>query len=118
MALIFWMSSQARFEILRRSPDYVLHFIGYFGMGLLAVRAFARGLREPRTKFWGYLGLLFAFGYALTDEWHQSYVPGRVASGRDLVADGMGIAAAWIVLLFFWRWLRRIDARSTAMSVE
>ncbi len=118
MGLIFWMSSQSRFGIFRRSPDYVLHFIGYFGMGLLAVRAFARGLGEPRTKYWGYFGLLFAFGYSLTDEWHQSYVPGRVASGRDLVADGLGIAAAWVILLVFWRWQRRSGARPGTMGVE
>ena len=106
MGLIFWLSSQSRVDFLPDSPDYVLHFFGYFGMGILAVRAFAGGLGEPKSKYSTYVGLVFAASYAVTDEWHQRFIPGRVASGRDLVADGLGIAAAWIVLLVFWRWQR------------
>ena len=30
--------------------------------------------------------------FAVSDEWHQSYVPGRVASLADLRLDAMGIA--------------------------
>ena len=116
MGLIFWLSSQSRIDFLPDSPDYVLHFFGYFGMGILAVRAFARGLGEPKSKYSAYVGLVFALGYALTDEWHQRFVPGRVASVRDLAADGLGIAAAWVILIVFWRWQRRRGARLTALG--
>ncbi len=118
MGLIFWLSSQSRLDLLPDSPDYVLHFFGYFGMGILAVRAFAQGLVEPKSKYLVHVGLVFAVGYALTDEWHQSFVPGRVASVRDLVADGLGIAAAWIILLVFWRWQRRGGDRFSALGVD
>ncbi len=45
--------------------------------------------------------LLFCLLYGLSDEYHQSFVAGRSASGWDLVADGVGAA----VLVVFW--LRR-----------
>ena len=32
--------------------------------------------------------------YGATDEWHQSFVPGRDADVRDLVADAVGAALA------------------------
>src|SRR5215217_1496216 len=49
----------------------------------LAIRPFTPGWR---------LGLSFAIAvaYGLSDEWHQSFVPGRMASVIDLVTDGCG----------------------------
>lgn len=40
-------------------------------------------------------GALISIFYALTDEWHQSYVPGRSASIEDVLIDSFGVAAAW-----------------------
>ena len=39
--------------------------------------------------------------YACTDEWHQSFVPGRTPDLRDIVADGSGAALA---LGAAWAW--------------
>jgi hypothetical protein len=39
--------------------------------------------------------------YGVTDEYHQLFVPGRDASGWDILADGLGgFLAAWV--LFWW----------------
>ena len=35
-----------------------------------------------------------ALAYACSDEWHQSFVPGRTATPRDVAIDGIGIALA------------------------
>ena len=42
----------------------------------------------------------FAAGiaYAITDEIHQSFVPGRVASGIDLLVDAVGLAVGIVLL--------------------
>jgi VanZ family protein len=51
------------------------------------------GLRFDRRRVW--LALLLAVFYAITDEYHQSYVPGRHPSWVDaLVIDGGGAALA------------------------
>ena len=72
------------------------HMLGY---GLLAL-SFLRGLhgksdkdRRASIMAWG-----LAVLYAITDEFHQSFVPGRHASPMDVLIDGIGAA----VLLFVW----------------
>ena len=38
--------------------------------------------------------LLIGMCYGVSDEWHQSFIPGRVASIWDVLFDAAGIAAA------------------------
>ncbi len=69
------------------------------GYGLLAL-AYWFGLRFDKRRWW--LALLLAVLYAVSDEFHQSFVPGRNPSWMDaLVIDGSGAAlalfAGWLV---------------------
>jgi VanZ family protein len=102
MGLIFYLSSQSQPELFREAPDYLLHFAAYFVLAVLAVRAFARGLLAPVDPRSVFLGLSVSIVYALSDEWHQSFVSGRTASWWDVLADGLGILAAWVALAIFW----------------
>ncbi len=71
------------------------HMIGY---GLL-VTAYWYGLRFDKRRWW--LALLLALLYAISDEFHQSFVPGRHPSWVDaLLIDGSG--AAIILLAVAW----------------
>jgi VanZ family protein len=71
------------------------HMLGY---GLLAL-AWWYGLGFEKRLWW--LALLLAVLYALTDEFHQSFVPGRHPSWLDVLGfDGGGAALA--LLVFFW----------------
>lgn len=112
MGLIFVLSSRPQPELLREAPDYVLHFVAYFVLAVLTVRAFARGLIGPVKHSAVVLGLALSFVYALSDEWHQSFVPGRVASGWDLLADGLGVLVAWGVLLILWHKMGSVEKSS------
>lgn len=71
--------------------------VAIFGvLAILWVRALGA---RPRSA-WLALGLTML--YALTDEFHQSFVPGRCPDPWDLVCDGLGALlglAAW----FAWR---------------
>jgi VanZ family protein len=72
------------------------HMLGY---GLLAL-AYWYGLRFDRRNWW--LALILAVLYALSDEFHQSFVPGRNPSWVDaLVIDGAGAAIALILVNHF-----------------
>ena len=65
------------------------HLLGY---GLLAL-AYWAGLRFNRRRWC--VALLLAVTYALSDEFHQSFVPGRHPSLVDaLCIDGSGAAIA------------------------
>ena len=71
------------------------HMIGY---GLLALADWY-GLRFDKRRWW--LALLFAVLYAISDEFHQSFVPGRHPSWVDVfLFDGGGAALA---LFAGWR---------------
>jgi hypothetical protein len=50
--------------------------------------------------------LLLAALYAVSDEWHQTFVPGRGGNVRDVIIDIAGAATAASILL--WREARRV----------
>jgi VanZ family protein len=64
--------------------------------GILAV-LFYKSFQTLRFRF--ILSWLFTSFYALSDEWHQSFVPGREASYKDVLLD---FVAALFVLSFIY----------------
>ena len=94
MVIIFGFSSipsreMPNFGLLDLVVKKGAHMLGY---GLLAWMDW-NGLRFDRRRWW--LALLLAVVYAITDEFHQSFVPGRHPSWVDaLIIDGSGAAIA------------------------
>ena len=88
--------------------DKHVHGVVYAGFALTLVRATAGGTWAGVTA--ATAGKAAAAGrgmYGATDEWHQSFVPGRDADVRDLVADAVGAALAVAVVGAMARWGRR-----------
>lgn len=94
MALIFGFSSIPSKEMPSFGAfDFSVKKFGHaFGYGLLAL-AYQRGLGGKRP----WLAWLMAVAFAATDEFHQSFVPGRNASPWDvLFFDNIGaLAGLW-----------------------
>ena len=84
MAVIFVASSRAVPAPVSTIPDWVSHSIAYAVLSLLLVRAMAGGLGEPVTLAVAARAVIAAFLYGVTDEFHQSFVPGRHADPADL----------------------------------
>ena len=107
MVLIFYFSAQPYpLPMLTENFwDKWLHFVGYGGLAFLFCRAFA----GERVAF--HAALLYAFlsasAYGASDEWHQSFTPGRFATAADWVADTIG---AGLGLIVFWIWDRALSA--------
>ena len=76
------------------------HVCVYFGFGLLLLRAL-RGVEKGWQWRWAIGAVGIAAGYAVLDEFHQSFVPLRHASARDACLDTFGAAAA--ALMVWWR---------------
>ncbi len=112
MLIIFLVSSASRPALLHYAPDYTWHFFGYFVMGFLAIRAFARGLAQPAGGRVALFGVLLALVYAASDEWHQSFVTGRVASLQDIAVDALGIMTAIAALYIYW-WIAPVESELT-----
>ena len=99
-ALVFVGSSISQVpQELGKIPDYVLHFIEYFIMGLLANLAFRRRPLSFRIGMASVIATLFCVAYAVSDEFHQYFVRGRYASLPDIGADLLGAASTQIAIL-------------------
>ena len=73
------------------------HFISYMILGLLSMNA------VRKTGFVRFKGILITFliclVYAISDEFHQTFIPGRSGEVRDVVIDSIG-GIAGIVFYF------------------
>lgn len=100
-AFIYWLSSKPSLPTPSLFPhqDKVFHMGAYFIMGTLAWRLFRTF--SSKTTIIMICSVLFCLFFGVTDEWHQSFVPGRDADFLDLVADTMGglIAMVFISLV-------------------
>jgi VanZ family protein len=93
MGIIFFLSHQPGDTLsLPDVPniDKVLH-AGIYGL-LAATILFAvnHRLRHTRPLLTGIMVVFFCMLYGISDEFHQSFIPGRTASLYDLAADTIG----------------------------
>jgi VanZ family protein len=100
MHLIYFLSAQPDLKSeLQPVWDLIFrkiaHGAEFFVLAYLVFNAFKGiGLGIKRSLF---VAFIFAIGYAGFDEWHQSFVLGRVGSIMDVGIDALGIIA-FIVL--------------------
>jgi len=118
MGVIFVLSAQSKL------PDFsggrgdcqsiAGHVIAYAVLGVLWERALSsprKGRLRPnrsgptRAAWWAFL---IAVIYGLTDEFHQSFVPGRNADLFDLATDA--VAAGLAILIVLWLRSRRLSS--------
>lgn len=103
MGTIFFLSHQPGNELqLINIPmfDKFAHGVAYGMLAAAALYAVPTELRRSRPKQTALWIILFCVAYGISDEYHQSFVPGRETSLGDLAADTVG--AALVILL----WLR------------
>lgn len=100
MGVIFVLSAQPSLDsglgVLDLVGRKLVHMAEFGLLFLLWLRA----LRFERPL----LAVVIAVAYAATDEWHQSFVPGRTGTPVDVLIDATGVAIAW------WLWSRAATA--------
>jgi len=93
MAIIFALSAQPDLNSGLGGWDTVLRKLAHaFAFGLLWW-LWQRALGRPL------LAVAITLAYAVSDEWHQSFVQGRNGSPLDVALDAVGIAFAVVL----WR---------------
>jgi len=87
-------------EPFRSILDKPVHFTLYLILGGLLARArLASGIAAPPALLLG-IGAV----YAASDEWHQSFIPGRTPDVADWLVDVAGLLVGyWIVVAFLAR---------------
>jgi VanZ family protein len=84
------------------------HFTEYAILGWLAARAFISSSRQKLRDHWFLIALALVVLYALSDEYHQSFVASRTASIYDSFID---MAGGLFALLLYARWRKRKERR-------
>ena len=103
MGVIFALSAQPSLNSGLGLIDHIgrkaIHFSEYALLCFLWWRALRSVTNERRAVL---LAFVLASGYAITDEFHQTFIHGRHGTPRDVAIDSIGIAAACV-------WVRRRD---------
>lgn len=103
--LIFAASSRPDLRVSEDDLlDLVLRKLAHlFVFGVLAVlvsRAMRGGaLRDTTTLM---LAWIVTLAYAVSDEWHQTFVPGRAGQASDVAIDMVGATIALLALRHAW----------------
>ena len=93
MALIYYSSSICGEDIPKidiPNIDKLFHFIEYFILGAILVRAFANSSDKAGFKLILLLSIMIASTYGILDEFHQRFVPGRTLEIFDVLSDIIG----------------------------
>lgn len=101
---IFPNLSEERVAAIHFATRKLSHFSEYAVLGILSARAFSSSANDFMRRHWFRLAQLLIVIYALIDEFHQSFVPGRTASIYDSAIDAAGGLTA---LLVFRVWYNR-----------
>ncbi|ADI00574.1 VanZ family protein [Salisediminibacterium selenitireducens] len=84
------------------------HFFVYLILGVLVLHAL---LASRVTLFRASVYAWFiATAYAATDEYHQTFIPGRVGDVMDVVIDSLGAMTGILIYLLvyrIWRWRKQ-----------
>ena len=75
------------------------HFVGYFMLSLLLLRAWRATLRGATLLRW-------SIQWASLDEWHQTYLASRTGTLHDVLLDSAGALTAQLIM-FLWFWKTR-----------
>ena len=100
MGLIYYFSSQSSFAILDHvwQPSLLsiaAHFTEYAVLAVLLWMALRNTTSVARLAT--PIAFVLAVLYAISDEWHQAFVPGRHPAVEDVLVDAVGALTALLL---------------------
>jgi VanZ family protein len=102
-AFIFCLSSITDLKTSLKE-DFILrkiaHIVEYFILTFLLYRAFKGSFKMNVSRLFIYPAAV-SFLYAVSDEFHQSFVPGRNCAMQDVLIDALGIFGFYIIIKIF-----------------
>jgi VanZ family protein len=103
MGMIFFLSHQP-YDILQLppliGPDKLLHVIAYSILAASFLYALLPFIDHSSRIVAGVVVVLFCLLYGISDEYHQSFIPGRFPSVWDVLAD---VSGAVLVVIWWWK---------------
>ncbi len=78
------------------------HFVGYGILSFLLFRAWKVTLKTPRPARWTWLWAIVSFSMsalvASLDEWHQTFLPSRTGTYKDVLLDSAAALCVQVLL--------------------
>ena len=108
VALIFSLSSLSKPPIPKldwNASDKFYHAIEYAVLSFLLGQALVNTSSRLSVGFAGMIAMFVAVLLGASDEWYQSFVPGRFSTVSDWVADSLG-GILGALLMYVWHWFR------------
>ena len=114
MGIIFFLSHQSSYIFslpisLFSGSDKIAHLIIYCMLALSTIYAFSESFKKKYPSWVMVITAVFCLFYGLSDEFHQSFIPGRFVSIFDVAADFMGAVLGCIL----WVWHRKKTVKVT-----
>lgn len=103
--------------IVRKSA----HAFEYFVLGVLLLNMLWQFWPAKRKKSWArywYLAVVGASIYAVTDEVHQAFVPGRSCELRDIIIDTVAAGVGVGVVMLIRRWRKASSNREDKQLID
>lgn len=110
MGVIFALSSLPGSSVPAGEYGSIGHFGGYMVLGALYFLALGGHRNGWRAVA---LAVLLASAYGVTDEFHQSFVPGRMPDPADWATDTLGALTGALATFGLLRWLRADPERES-----
>lgn len=129
MGLIFYMSARPGDDSVQMSSSFLslfeaffpfmdedalhymvrkfAHLAEYMILVILLVNALRQHISQKMVKY--RLAGLLSLAYAVSDEVHQSFVPGRNGSILDVLIDGLGIMLGLLLFELFVQVFQPVD---------
>jgi len=118
--LLLWLFpgiSEERLALAHFLIRKAAHFTEYAILALLSARAFSISSKEVLRRHWFFISLAIVILYALTDEYHQSFVPSRTSSIYDSLIDMSG-GLTMLCLYALWRWRKAKKMKSARLEIR
>jgi VanZ family protein len=98
VAAIFVVSAQSRLQppLTFNQSDKFYHFLEYGLLGLLLARAFRATMRDLSPLVVALVAVSCGIVVGTSDEYFQSFIPGRDSNALDLAFDTVGLALAQV----------------------
>jgi len=113
MAGIFMLSSLPGDDSLLNAfefNDKIKHFIAYFVLGITYCIWIPRKNWLAKPIFWCIIVVVLCTLFGISDEYHQSYVPGRSGNNLgDLMANFIGGLVSVFLYLFFYVKISKVN---------
>jgi VanZ family protein len=116
LPILRWLFPGASAHALRLMHFAIRKLAHITEFGVFSVTIF-HGIRGPQSGWklnWAVVTLLIAAAYAGLDEWHQSFVPLREPSVRDVLIDTTGALLAQLLVWVYAKFHRNMGDSEVA----